>query len=77
MKEQIGETAGKLWSAIGEKQSILLDNLPKIADGNKTIANLALGWLAREDKVKFERKGKVVSVSLTEREAETFKKTRR
>ena len=77
MKEQIGETAGKLWSSIGEKQGVPLANLSKIANGDKALAQLALGWLAREDKIKFEEKGKAIFVSLTEKETEIFKKTRK
>ena len=76
MQEQIGETAGKLWSVLGGKQGVQLETLSKVTNGNKALAQLALGWLAREDKVKFEEKSNAIFVSLTEKETEIFKKTR-
>ena len=35
---------------------------------------MALGWLAREDEVKFQKNGKAVLVSLTEKEVDAYKK---
>lgn len=68
MQEQcqaIGEIAGKIYRALeknGAMEASLLQkdiNLPDSA-----LFNQALGWLAREDKIDFRRKGKSWTVSL-------------
>ncbi|OHB72611.1 MAG: hypothetical protein A2W23_09305 [Planctomycetes bacterium RBG_16_43_13] len=74
-RNQIGETAGKLWSTLGKEGVVPFNNLSKLCDcGDEKLAHLALGWLAREDKVKFQKNGKAVLVSLTEKEVDAYKK---
>ena len=74
MQENIGSTAGKVWDVLGQRGRLTLGHLPRFIDGNKEVAYLALGWLAREGKVKFEKKGDVQIISLTEGERENHKK---
>jgi len=74
MKEHIGEIAGKVWITLGKHEQIPLNKLSKVCKcGDDTTTNIALGWLAREDKVQFEKKNEAVMVSLTDREADVFK----
>lgn len=70
----IGEAAGKLWKALGEKEKVALAQLPKAIEGESSLVHQALGWLAREGKIEFETKGKVVSVKLTAHEQDAFKR---
>lgn len=70
----IGEAAGKLWKTLGEKEKISLAQLSKVVEDDSALAHQALGWLAREGKIEFETKGKVVSVKLTAHEQDAFKR---
>jgi len=50
VKIQVGETAGKLWRALSTKGPQTVAELKKL-NGGSDMVNLALGWLAREDKI--------------------------
>ncbi len=71
----IGETAGKLWMALGEKERIAVNNLAKAVGADATLAQLAAGWLAREEKVEFEKQGRTVFVKLTAAESEQYRRS--
>jgi hypothetical protein len=73
MREQIGETAGKLWKTLGEKGEISVAMLPKFLKEDSDMINQALGWLAREDKIVFNSKGSKEFVALNRRESQVFK----
>jgi hypothetical protein len=49
----IGANAGKLWTIISNNGEISLPGLRKLSKLDDKHLYLALGWLAREDKVKF------------------------
>ena len=63
-KELIGETAGHAWSALDQNGGQTVASLMKAIDAPDALVLLALGWLAREDKLAFETNGKTVTVSL-------------
>lgn len=66
MHDKIGQAAGQIWQILAKsKEPMTLATLPKKADMNAQLAQMALGWLAREGKIKLEEKGKTVSVSLS------------
>lgn len=73
MKDRIGEIAGKIWTVLGEKQNVDISKLPKILKEKGEIVYQALGWLAREEKIKYHTKEKKTFVSLTHEEHEIFK----
>ena len=61
----IGETAGKIYKALengGVKSFSSLQNEIRVSDN--ALFHQALGWLAREDKVTWQKTGKAVEVSL-------------
>ena len=68
MQEQyqiIGEVAGKIYKALERNGANNLANLQRecgITDDS--LFNQALGWLARENKLSFEKKGKTLRISL-------------
>jgi hypothetical protein len=69
----IGDMAGKVWKVLGAKDKIALTTLPKVLEEDGALVNQAVGWLAREGKIAFEKQGRAVYVKLTEHEAAAFK----
>ena len=64
MIQRIGETAGKVWGFLDEKGEA---NLSQLKRGVKVDPNLilkAIGRLAREDKLRIEKKGRYIFYSL-------------
>ncbi len=68
----IGELAGQVWTTLGARKRVALSTLPKVMDREGILVQQAVGWLAREDKIEFEKEGRAVYVRLTAREAEAF-----
>ncbi len=75
MEKMIGEMAGKVWMIMGKKGSVDISKFPQILKEKGEIVYQALGWLAREDKIKFHKKEGRTFVSLNHREQEIFKKS--
>jgi hypothetical protein len=67
---QVGETAGKVWQHLAKTGPTFLTELPKAVGAGTEMTLMAIGWLAREDKIRFERKGKDVHVLLDDREGQ-------
>ncbi|MBN2088529.1 winged helix-turn-helix domain-containing protein [candidate division KSB1 bacterium] len=63
MLKLVGETAGRVWHFLKENGEKSVTQLKEV-ESNQLLLNLALGWLAREDKVNLEKKGNVVKVTL-------------
>lgn len=74
MKHHIGETAGKVWKTLQVKGEVNISQLPRILDEKSTTVYQAVGWLAREDKIEFRKKGPQIWISLTESEKNTSEK---
>jgi hypothetical protein len=68
MQEQcqaIGETAGKIYRVLEKGSAMEAGSLQKeINVPDSVLFNQALGWLAREDKIDFRKKGETWTVSL-------------
>jgi len=64
MKEQVGETAGKIWHALNDLGPQTLAQLKKKVNGSGELVDFALGWLAREDKIDICLEKKNFKVSL-------------
>jgi hypothetical protein len=62
--EAIGITAGEVWRVLAERGGQTLAGLKKAVDAPDDQVLLALGWLAREDKLAFEATGRTITVSL-------------
>ena len=69
MQEQyrvIGETAGKIYRALEQNGAKTITNLQREAEiTDSALFHQALGWLARESKVNFEKQGKGLVISLS------------
>lgn len=72
MQEQIGQTAGKVWKTLGQKGEINLAMLPKLIKEKNEVTFQALGWLAHEGKIIYQKKGDKNFVALSLREQEIF-----
>ncbi len=67
MEQKIGEIAGKLWKEFNKRGELAISQVPKIIKEKDTISYMALGWLAREGKLKFEIVKNKTLVSLSEK----------
>ena len=72
--KSIGDMAGAVWKALGAQGKVALTTLPKLLDQDGALVQQAVGWLAREHKVEFEKQGRAIYVKLTSHEADVFKK---
>jgi len=62
--EEIGHTAGELWSYLSNNSAQTLAAIRKSIDASPDLILAALGWLAREDKLEFSNSGRTLKVSL-------------
>ena len=72
MHDSIGNAAGQIWRLLANaKGQINITDLPKKTKLPAQTAYQGLGWLAREGKVHYEKKGRSIYISLAEVEAFT------
>jgi hypothetical protein len=64
IKEQVGETAGKIWHLLDDSGVQTLAQIKKKLNGSGELVVFALGWLAREDKVDISQDKKNFKVTL-------------
>ena len=62
--KQVGETAGRVWSVLHEKGPQSLNSLKKLVKAPADVLLMSIGWLAREDKLAIEQKGRVQMLRL-------------
>lgn len=62
--ELIGESAGEVWRVLAERGPQSLASLKKASDAPGDLVVLAVGWLAREEKLAFETNGRTAIISL-------------
>jgi len=62
--EQIGEIAGRIWQYLSDNGETSVAVLKKKLEIKGELAPLGLGWLAREEKIAFEKKGNSIKVAL-------------
>ena len=64
MIQSIGDTAGKVWNFLSEKGEATLSQLKRGVKVDPNLILEAIGWLAREDKLRIEKKARYVIYSL-------------
>jgi len=65
--QQIGETAGEVWRVLADEGAPMsLAQLAKRGDQPRDVIMQAIGWLAREDKVRIEENGRTRTIALAE-----------
>ena len=67
-KEKVGETAGKIWGILKQKEEVNISQLPKLVKEKSDITYQAIGWLAREGKIIYNGEKSKVYLTLTEEE---------
>ena len=72
-KDKVIQAAGKSWKILGERGPVTVAQLTKILKLKSDIVNQSIGWLAREDKVKYIQKGNNTLVCLVDTEQQMFK----
>lgn len=65
MKEKIGSDAGQIWKVLDEQGAKGIKELKKITKLSEKEVYAAIGWLAREEKLVFDKKEDDTTVSLT------------
>jgi len=73
MKDKVIETSGELWHELGARGEASVYDLSRSLGEDEEIVSLALGWLAREDKVTFSERRNEVMFSLVDSEKAIFK----
>lgn len=64
MTFEIGEAAGKIWHFLNDHPESTVDQACKSLSIDSGLCCMALGWLAREDKIAFDGDGKKCKLSL-------------
>ncbi len=64
IKAQVGETAGKVWNTLSSDGPQTVAQLKKKLNTTNELVNLAVGWLAREDKVEITQEKKSFRIQL-------------
>ena len=72
MKDKVIQVAGRTWKVLGEKGAVTIPQLAKTIKEKEDIVNQAIGWLAREDKIKYIIKGNRCVVCLVDSEQQMF-----
>lgn len=63
-KAQIGENAGIVWRTLENKGSLSFEELQAETKLDQLQLFTAIGWLAREDKISFNKENDIISVRL-------------
>ncbi|HDS84669.1 MAG TPA: hypothetical protein ENN97_05680 [Phycisphaerales bacterium] len=65
MRETIGQAAGQIWHLLANtSEPINITDIPKRTKLTAQIAYQGLGWLAREEKIEYNQKGRSIWISL-------------
>ena len=64
MQEQIIEKVGVIYSYLSENGEVTTTKMKKDLSLDDNFAAMGLGWLAREDKISFSKRGAHTKVSL-------------
>ena len=68
MIAKVGESAGAIWNYLKDRSEAPAAELRKALEMNDATFWMAVGWLARENKLVFTRQRKEISISLAESE---------
>ena len=64
MKEKIGTDAGLVWQVLDEKGTLNVKEVKKVVRLTDKDLFAAIGWLAREEKLRFNQEEKELYLSL-------------
>jgi hypothetical protein len=72
IKNDIGINAGAIWSALNEKGSLSIREIGEHTHLRELSIYYSIGWLARENKIRFFYKGDFLYVELINNPAEFY-----
>lgn len=58
MQERIGELAGYVWRYVEDEEECSVSEVSGEVDAPRSKVCMAIGWLAREDKIEFNTEGR-------------------
>ena len=64
MIETIGTAAGKIWTFLESSEPASVNKIATETGISKNDIQRAIGWLAREEKISIEQKGRTETISL-------------
>ena len=64
MNHQIGEVAGKIYRTLEKYGPLSVRKIKTQVGMSDFLISSGIGWLAREDKIKFDKKGNSLLISL-------------
>lgn len=64
MMARVGEMAGRVWRLLNAEGEMPLEEIAQALDDEPERVTLAVGWLAREDKLRLRRAEGVLFVAL-------------
>jgi len=64
MLNDVGKTAGKVFQNLEAKGPMSMSRLKKEVGGNETMVTMAVGWLAREGKIKVGKERNSMKIQL-------------
>jgi Mn-dependent DtxR family transcriptional regulator len=73
LKSEIGKTSGEIWKFLGKNGKTPLATIAQEMKLKPEITTMAIGWLAREEKVHLSRETKTTYVHLTDEEVTKYK----
>lgn len=56
-KNDVGSNAGKIWHLLAERGNMSIRKIGEMTHCRESVIFLALGWLARENKIRFRSDG--------------------
>ena len=65
MANTIGAAAGKIWKFLNKNGPTSISKIATETGINKNDIQRAIGWLAREEKITIEQKGRTETISLS------------
>ena len=73
MKDKVIAASGELWHELGARGETSVYDLARTLGQDEELVTLALGWLAREDKIQFSERRNEVVFSLVDSEMQIFR----
>lgn len=72
MEKDIRMKAGVIWRLLSDKGILSVRELAELTNYTKVLLFLALGWLSREDKIRFQDRDGTLYIGLTSSTPEIF-----
>lgn len=71
-KNDVGTNAGKIWRLLAERGDMSIRKIGEVTHCKESLIFLALGWLARENKIRFRDDSDMLYVELNIPLSETY-----